>query len=323
MIEPLAIARQVLRIEGGALLRLEQSIGQEVADAVALIVHCNGRVVVTGMGKAGLVGRKIAATMASTGVPAFFLHPAEAAHGDLGQVVRGDLLLALSNSGRTAEVLCLMPALQAAQIQIIAITAQSDSPLGRGADICIPMGDLDEACPIGLAPTTSSTVMLALGDALAMAAAAQKGTSREDFARNHPGGNLGRALTSVAELMRRDEYMPFLRLPATLRDAVRVMTDTPGRPGCAVVVDDQGGLLGIFTDGDLRRLVADEAVDLNAAIETLMSRGAMSVRSDDRAIDAEAVMVTRSIDQVPVLDETGRAVGLIDIQDLHLSGRSD
>ncbi len=317
MSDHLSTARQVLRIEGKALLRLEQSLGDEINAAVQLIVACSGRVVVTGMGKAGLVGRKISATLASTGVPSFFLHPGEAAHGDLGQLVTGDLILALSNSGRTSEVVRLLPFLRAAALPMIALTARADSPLGRAANVCLTIGENDEACPIGLAPTTSSTVMLGLGDALAMAAAEAKGTSKEDFARVHPGGNLGRSLTPVAEIMRTGDQLPTLALPASLREVVAVMGSTPGRPGCALIIDDNNRLLGLFTDGDLRRLVAEERAELDQAIEALMTRAPLHLSPSDRALDAEAVLVTRAIDQAPVLDADGRLVGLIDIQDLH------
>ena len=316
MTDHLSFARQVLRLEGEALLRLESNLGEEINSAVALMVNCSGRVVVTGMGKAGLVGRKIAATLASTGVPSFFLHPGEAAHGDLGQVVFGDVVLALSNSGRTAEVLRLLPTLKSLGIQIIAITAEKESPLGSMAQICLPLGKNDEACPIGLAPTTSSTVMLGLGDALAMAAAEAKGTSKEDFARVHPGGNLGRSLTPIAELMRRGDKLPRLTLPASLRDAVAIMGSTPGRPGCALIVDEQDHLLGLFTDGDLRRLVAEERAGLDQNIEDVMTRKPLHLSPEDRALDAEAVLSLRAIDQAPVLDHARRLVGLIDIQDL-------
>ena len=320
MSDHLSFARQVLRIEGEAILRLEARLGDEINRAVSLIVACSGRVVVTGMGKAGLVGRKISATLASTGVPSFFLHPAEAAHGDLGQGVDGDLILALSNSGRTAELLRLLPELDRLSLPLIAITAAHDSPLGAGSTVCLELGRVDEACPIGLAPTTSSTVMLALGDALAMAAAEAKGTSREDFARVHPGGNLGRSLTPIGELMRRGERLPKLSLPATLRDAVSVMGATPGRPGCALIVDPDERLLGVFTDGDLRRLVAAERAQLDQPIEHLMTRQPLRLAPDDRALDAEAALSMRSIDQAPVLDAHDRLVGLIDIQDLATGG---
>ena len=313
-------ARQVLRLEGEALLRLESNLGQEINDAVDLIVSCPGRVVVTGMGKAGLVGRKIAATLASTGVPSLFLHPGEAAHGDLGQVVQGDLVLALSNSGTTAEVVRLLPVFKSLGIRIVAITARTDSPLGRMADVCLALGENDEACPIGLAPTTSSTVMLGLGDALAMAAAEAKGTSKEDFARVHPGGNLGRSLTPIAELMRQNDRLPILQLPATLRDTVSVMGTTPGRPGCALVIDDDHQLLGMFTDGDLRRLVAEERAHLDQDISLVMTRKPLHLNPEDRALDAEAVLSLRAIDQAPVIDSDGRLVGLIDIQDLASNG---
>ena len=318
----LSTARQVLRLEGQALLRLEANLGQEINDAVDSIVSCPGRVVVTGMGKAGLVGRKIAATMASTGVPSFFLHPGEAAHGDLGQVVAGDLVLALSNSGTTAEVVRLLPAFKGLAIPIIAITAKVDSPLGQMADICLALGENDEACPIGLAPTTSSTVMLGLGDALAMAAAEAKGTSKEDFARVHPGGNLGRSLTPIAELMRTHDRLPTLRLPATLRDAVSVMGTTAGRPGCALMIDEKKTLLGMFTDGDLRRLVAEERAQLDQDISLVMTRKPLHLSPKDRALDAETVLSLRAIDQAPVIDPDGRLVGLIDIQDLAGGGQS-
>ena len=316
MTDHLSFARQVLRLEGEALLRLESNLGEEINSAVALMVNCSGRVVVTGMGKAGLVGRKIAATLASTGVPSFFLHPGEAAHGDLGQVVAGDVILALSNSGRTAEVLRLLPTLKSLGIQIIAITAEKESPLGTMAQTCLPLGKNDEACPIGLAPTTSSTVMLGLGDALAMAAAEAKGTSKEDFARVHPGGNLGRSLTPIAELMRCGDQLPRITLPASLRDAVSVMGSTPGRPGCALIVDEHNHLLGLFTDGDLRRLVAEERAELDQNIEDVMTRKPLHLNPEDRALDAEAVLSLRSIDQAPVLDNSHKLVGLIDIQDL-------
>ncbi|MDE0881159.1 MAG: KpsF/GutQ family sugar-phosphate isomerase [Myxococcota bacterium] len=315
----LTTARQVLRLEGEALLRLEKSIGEEVGRAIEKIVQCRGRVVVTGMGKAGLVGRKIAATLASTGMPSFFLHPAEAAHGDLGQVTADDLVIALSNSGSTAEVVRLLPSFKAAGLSMIALTARNDSPLGRAACVCIELGELDEACPIGLAPTTSSTVMLALGDALAMAAAQAKGTSKEDFARVHPGGNLGRSLLPISQLMRQGEELPTLQLPATLRHAVDVMGSTKGRPGCALIIDADGLLLGLFTDGDLRRLVAKERADLQRPIAELMTKNPLSLAPEDRLLDAETVLVTRSIDQAPVVDSKGKLVGLIDIQDL--SGR--
>ena len=323
MSDHLSTARQVLRIEGTALLRLEQSLGDEINVAVELIVACSGRVVVTGMGKAGLVGRKISATLASTGVPSFFLHPGEAAHGDLGQLVAGDLILALSNSGSTSEVVRLLPFLKAAKLPMIALTARADSPLGRAANVCLAIGENDEACPIGLAPTTSSTVMLGLGDALAMAAAEAKGTSKEDFARVHPGGNLGRSLTPIAQIMRTGDQLPTLALPASLREVVAVMGSTPGRPGCALIIDANNQLLGIFTDGDLRRLVAEERAGLDQAIEALMTCAPLHLNPSDRALDAEAVLVTRAIDQAPVLNDEGALVGLIDIQDLHRQAKAN
>jgi len=313
---PLGTAKQVLAMEAQALLRLHDSLGEEVEQAVRLMAACRGRVVVTGMGKAGHVGKKIAATLASTGRPAFFLHPAEAVHGDLGQVKGGDVVLALSNSGRTGEIVALLDPLKAMGCELVAMTARGDSPLGRAATVCIATGKFDEADPLGLAPTTSSTVMLALGDALAMAVAQTLGTTPEDFARNHPGGSLGRRLRPVSAVMRQGEMVPRLRAPAKLKAALTVMGETPGRPGCALLVDGDGHLLGIFTDGDLRRLVGLGEADLNGDLAAHVTAQPTTLHPEDRVQDAEAVLSAANLDQAPVLDGQGRLVGLVDVQDL-------
>ena len=316
MTQALETARTVLRVEAEAIRKLADSVGGDIITAVDLMVDCPGRVVVTGMGKAGLVGRKISATLASTGVPAFFLHPAEAAHGDLGSLQTGDVILALSNSGATGEIVHLLPSFGAFGLSIVAITGRADSPLGRAASVCLSIGELPEACPIGLAPTTSSTVMLALGDALAMAAAERVGTDADAFAKNHPGGALGRRLTRIGDVMRQGERLPALALPASLADAVRVMSETPGRPGCALLVDAHGALCGLFTDGDLRRTVGSGSLDLNVDVLALSTASPTVLSPDDRVQDAQAVLSAQAIDQAPVVDAQGQLVGLIDIQDL-------
>lgn len=312
----LATARQVLALEAQALLRLHETLGDEIVQAVSLMANCRGRVVVTGMGKAGHVGRKISATLASTGRPSFFLHPAEAVHGDLGQVKGGDVVLALSNSGRTGELVALLGPLESLGCQLVAITASCDSPLGRAATVCIATGDLTEACPLGLAPTTSSTVMLALGDALAMAVAQDLGTTPDDFARNHPGGNLGRRLRPVSAVMRTGDMLPTIVAPARLEEALAIMGETPGRPGCALLVDHERKLLGIFTDGDLRRLVRQDQVDLTGDLTALVSPSPTTLRPEDSVQDAEAVLSRCALDQAPVVDSSGFVVGLVDVQDL-------
>ncbi len=313
----LARAREVLRLEAAALEGLAGSVGDGFLAACRMVLDCTGRVVVSGMGKAGLVGQKVSATLASTGTPSLFLHPAEALHGDLGRMRREDVLLALSKSGRTEELVRLVPAVRSIGARIVAFTADADSPLGRHADVVVAIGDAPEACPLGLAPTVSTTAMLALGDALAMAVLEGRDFTREEFARNHPAGSLGRALMRVGEIMRRGEAVPLLPSGATLRDAVAVMTSTPGRPGAAIVVGDGDRLLGIFTDGDLRRLVAAGELPLDEAVDAFMAREPRRVREDQLVGEVLRTVRDTHVDQLPVVAADGDAVvGLIDVQDL-------
>lgn len=308
---------EVLRLEAEAIHALAGRIGPSFLEAVRRILECRGRVVVTGMGKAGLIGQKISATLASTGTPSLSLHPADALHGDLGRVVREDLLLALSNSGKTRELLSLVPAVKAIGAPVLAITASADSPLGRHADLVVEMGRLDEACPLGLAPTVTTTAMLALGDALAMAVAEGREFTRAEFAQFHPAGELGRELMKVGEIMRTGPQLPLLRTGAPVRDALAVMTETPGRPGAALVVDGAQGLLGIFTDGDLRRMVQRGAAALSDPIDRHMARGPRVLRRSMLVGEALALFKGAHVDQMPVVDEDGRTVvGLVDVQDL-------
>jgi arabinose-5-phosphate isomerase len=306
--------RTVVAAEATALSRLE--LGPSFATAVAWILGCKGRVVVTGMGKPGFVAQKLSATLASTGTPSHYLHPAEAAHGDLGRVARDDLVLALSNSGETEELLRLLPALKRIGARIVALTRDHASPLARGAHLVVPIGDVEEACPMGLAPTASTAALLALGDALAMTVLKNRTFDREEYALYHPGGKLGRGFMKVRDVMRTGAANPLVRDTATLAEAVAVMTKTAGRPGACTAVDASGRLVGVFTDGDLRRLVEQGAVRFDARVASVMSRNPRTVRPDALVADAARVLRQARIDQVPVLDADGRPVGLLDVQDL-------
>jgi arabinose-5-phosphate isomerase len=280
------------------------------------VLGCKGRVVITGMGKPGFVAQKISATLASTGTPSLYVHPAEAAHGDLGRIAKDDVVVALSNSGETEEILRLLPALKKIGARVVAFTKDRANPLARGADLVVPIGNVEEACPMGLAPTASTAVLLAVGDALAMTVLANRPFDREEYALFHPGGKLGRGLMKVREIMRQSEANPVVREDQPLSAAVAVMTETPGRPGAASVVDASGHLAGIFTDGDLRRLVEHGLTDFTQPVSTAMGRNPRTVRPDALVVDAARILRSAAIDQVPVVDEDGRPVGLLDVQDL-------
>jgi arabinose-5-phosphate isomerase len=306
--------RTVLQAEAAAIQAVR--LDERFAEAVQAILDCKGRVVVTGMGKPGFVAQKISATLASTGTPSLYVHPAEAAHGDLGRIAKDDLVIALSNSGETEEILRLLPALKKIGARIVAVTKDRANPLARGADIIVAIGNVEEACPMGLAPTASTAVLLAVGDALAMAVLAVRPFDREGYALFHPGGKLGRGLMKVGELMRGAEANPVVREDAPLSAAVAVMTETPGRPGATAVVDAAGKLVGIFTDGDLRRLVEHGETDFARPVSSAMGRNPRTVRPDALVVDAARVLRQARIDQVPVVDAEGRPVGLLDVQDL-------
>ncbi len=312
--ELLEYGRMVLATEARALsgLRLDDSFAQ----AVKWILACKGRVVVTGMGKPGFMAQKLSATLASTGTPSIYIHPAEAAHGDLGRVVREDLLVALSNSGETEEILRLLPAVRRIGARVVAITADRVNPLAQAADLAVPIGDIDEACPMGLAPTASTAALLAVADALAMTVLKNRPFDREGYALYHPGGKLGRGFMQVREVMRHGESNPTVRESAPLSEAVAVMTETAGRPGATSVVDSRGRLVGIFTDGDLRRLVERGQSDFSVPVARVMCRNPRTVRPEALVFDAARVLRQARIDQVPVVDGEGRPIGLLDVQDL-------
>lgn len=317
----LAGARALLGAESQALGLLKDVLDADFVKAVRLLAACEGRVVTTGIGKAGIIARKIGATLASTGTPSDYLHPSEALHGDLGRVTRRDAVLALSNSGTTEELLRLVGPLKDIGAPLLAITADAHSPLGRHAEVVLDYGVVTEACPLGLAPTTSTTVMLALGDALAMAVLSERNFTPEEFARFHPAGNLGRSLLRVEEVMRKGAALPLVPSGASVVQAVERMTSTPGRPGAVLVVAADGTFSGFYTDGDLRRnLLAARARNdfalLSRPIDEVMTASPTSVRPGALVAEALRLLRERQIDQLPVVDEQRRPVGLLDIQDL-------
>jgi arabinose-5-phosphate isomerase len=312
----LVFARHVLALEARAIEALAPRLSAGFVRAVELLVSCKGHVVVTGIGKPGYLAQKLSATLASTGTPSFYLHPAEAVHGDLGRVTRADVILALSNSGNTEELLRLLPPLKRIGARVVAITGDAHSALARGADVVVALGRTDEACPMGLVPTASSAVMHAACDALALTVVQKKPFSSEDWALYHPGGDLGRRVMRVGELMRTGDANPVVKDAEPLFRAVAVMTNTPGRPGATAVVDRQGRLAGIFTDGDLRRLVERGHQDFSVAVRTVMGKDPRTCAPDDLVQDAAARMREARIDQLPVVDASGRPVGMLDVQDL-------
>jgi arabinose-5-phosphate isomerase len=317
-------ARGIIEAEAAAVRQVAARLGEGFARALDLILALRGRVVTAGMGKAGFIAQKISATMASTGTPSIFLHPAEAIHGDLGRVDAGDLLLAFSKSGETEELLVMLPHVKSVGVPVVAITQVEDSTLGRHADLVLPLGRIDEAGPWGLAPSASTTAMLALGDALALVVQEGRRFGPEQFARFHPGGDLGRRLMKVRELMRSGDRNPRVASGASLLDAVHVMTRTPGRPGATSVVDGDGKLLGFFTDGDSRRLWERASGDRTRSIAELMAspiddamtRNPRTIDADTFALEALALLHQHAIDQLPVVEADGRLIGLLDVQDL-------
>ncbi|HSB98670.1 MAG TPA: KpsF/GutQ family sugar-phosphate isomerase [Burkholderiaceae bacterium] len=311
----LALATQTFEIEARALSALATRQGDGFVRAVRAMLECKGRVIVMGMGKSGHVGRKIAATLASTGTPAFFVHPAEASHGDLGMVRPGDVLLAISNSGESEELATLLPALKRLSLTIVAMTGSAESTLARHADIVLSSQVDQEACPLNLAPTASTTAQMALGDALAVALLDARGFREEDFARSHPGGSLGRKLLMhVADLMRKGTDVPRVGPQASFSDVLREMT---GKGlGFTAVVDDGEQVLGIFTDGDLRRLI-ERGEDLRGlTAQQVMHASPKRIRADALAVDAADLMEQHRITSVLVVDDQARLVGALNSNDL-------
>ncbi len=314
----LAVAREVLAAEIAGLSALSAVLDSHFADAVERLATAEGRVVVTGMGKSGHVGRKIAATLASTGTPSLFVHPAEASHGDLGMIVANDVILALSNSGETAELADLVAHSRRFGIGLIAITARADSALATAADVALILPDAPEACPNGLAPTTSTTMQLALGDALAVALLTRKGFTARDFRQFHPGGKLGARLRKVAALMHGGEAVPLAPEATKMDRALIIMTEA--RFGVLGVTDGQGRLVGVVTDGDLRRAMGP--LLLTRTVAEVMTRDPRTIGPDELAAEALHRMNagTRPITSLFVTDQTGRPVGILHIHDLLRAG---
>ncbi|MRH02299.1 KpsF/GutQ family sugar-phosphate isomerase [Xanthomonas sontii] len=310
-----ASGRRVVEIEQAALAAVGARIGAEFAAACRLILGSRGRVVATGMGKSGHVARKIAATLASTGTPAFFVHPGEAGHGDLGMITDADVVLALSYSGESDEILMLLPVLKRQGNAVIAMTGRAQSTLAREADLHLDVSVPTEACPLDLAPTSSTTASLALGDALAVALLDARGFTADDFARSHPAGSLGRRLLlHITDVMHRGDELPKVREDASLSEALVEMSRK--RLGMTAVVDADDRLLGLFTDGDLRRAL-DSALDVRQTrIAEVMTRQPRTIGADQLAAEAARLMETHQINGLIVVDTAGRAVGALNIHDL-------
>jgi len=311
----LALAERVLRLEAHSILDLCGRLDDRFVAAVELLRACTGRVIVTGIGKSGLVGRKIAATLASTGTPAYFLHPAEGVHGDIGMVARGDVVLALSNSGETDEVLAVLPSIKRLGIPLVVLTGAPGSTLARQADVVLDARVREEACPMNLAPTSSTTAALALGDALAMALLDVRGLRPEDYAALHPGGSLGwRALFKVRDLMHGGDAVPTVAETATMKEAMQEMSAK--RMGMTTVVDALGRLSGIITDGDLRRHQLARGSLLDQRVDECMSRSPRRVDGDELAATALSMMETHAITHLIVTDAEGRPAGVLRLQDI-------
>ena len=315
--EGLAFAKAVLQAEALAIGRVRDQLDGVIARAADLILACPGSTIVTGMGKAGLVGQKLAATFASTGTAAFPLHPAEAVHGDLGRVRRGDVVLALSQSGETEEVVRLIPSVIRLGASLIAITERASSTLGRRADLCIALGPIDEACPLGLAPSASTTAMMAVGDALALLVSHLRDFRAEDFAVYHPAGNLGRKLAKVEDVMRTGRHLRLAAPGETVREVLARLGGARRRSGAVLVVEPDGRLAGIFTDSDLARLFETRREGmLDRPIAEVMTVRPVRVTVGASVAEAVAALSIRKISELPVVDGSGVLAGLVDVTDL-------
>ncbi|MHC4605613.1 MAG: KpsF/GutQ family sugar-phosphate isomerase [Planctomycetota bacterium] len=306
----LEFAREVLKAESEAIISLLERVDESFARAAQEILDCKGRVITSGMGKAGIIGRKISGTLASTGTRSLFLHPAEALHGDLGRVGPDDVVLILSNSGETQEILRLLPVLRKIGARIVSITGGADSPLGKASDVVLKLGKIEEACPLKLAPSASTAAMLALGDALALTVQKERKFDKEQYAFYHPAGELGRRLLKVSEVMRTGDRNPIVTPDVPVAEALKRITE--GRAGAVCIVDGAGRLAGIFTDGDLRRNVDR----LGEKIGGIMTKNPITVTPDQFATEAARLLKEKKIDEVPVVNDRGEPVGMLDVQDL-------
>ena len=313
------IAKKVLQIERDALSGLIKRVDSNFERVVNAIYKIKGRVIVTGMGKPGFVAQKISATLSSTGTPSLYLHPAEALHGDLGRVTKDDLIVALSNSGETEEIIKFLPVVKKIGAKLVAMTGNTKSTLGRFADYTINVSVRREACPLGLAPTTSTTAMLAMGDALAVALLDKKGFKEKDFAFYHPGGILGkRLILKVGDIMRTGRANPIVRQNTSVKEVL--LSITKARAGSASVVDSRGRLVGIFTDGDLRRHLESTSDLIDKEVGDVMTKNPVAIRKERLAAEAFDILRSKKIDEIPVIDGKKRPIGLVDVQDLLKAG---
>ncbi|MCH7331624.1 KpsF/GutQ family sugar-phosphate isomerase [Acinetobacter modestus] len=313
-------ALETLRIEQQALEVLATQINESFDRACEILLQCKGRVVVMGMGKSGHIGRKMAATFASTGTPSFFMHPGEAGHGDLGMLVRGDVLIAISNSGKSDEIMMLMPLIKHLGVPLITISRDDKGPMPQNADVALTLGEADEACPLGLAPTSSTTATLVLGDALAVALLEARGFTADDFARSHPAGALGkRLLLHVKHLMHTGVELPKVKPDTPMNKVLYEISDK--RLGLTTVVDENDILLGIFTDGDLRRMIdQQQGFDVNIPVAEVMTKNPLTISQEARAVEALEKMHEKKINQFVVVDHTNKVIGVISMHDLIQAG---
>jgi arabinose-5-phosphate isomerase len=316
--ESIASAREVLRIESEAVAKLSQRVGSEFAYAVELVLRCTGRVIITGIGKSGIVGKKIAATLTSTGTSTIFLHPAEGVHGDLGMVLKNDLVICISKSGDTDEITKLIPMFKKIGVPIITMTGNLRSALAQRSDVVLDVGVEEEACPHDLAPTASTTATMAMGDALAVALLKRRNFKSEDFAFLHPGGSLGKKLIKIDELMFTGEHLPRVFLHAGMQDIIGEITRK--RFGCACVTDENGVLKGIITDGDLRRLLKNPSTLMEVVASQVMNPQVKVIRTGSQASKALDLMKQHNIMQVVVVDDEYRAVGMVHLHDVLEAG---
>ncbi len=312
--EAIDCAREVLDIEAQAVAALKAHIGAEFRRAVEIVFNCRARVVVCGIGKSGHIARKVASTLASTGTPAFFVHAAEASHGDLGMITADDVFIALSNSGESAELLLIVPLIKRRGAKLIALTGNPASSLGTQADVCLYAGAAKEACPLNLAPTASTTAALALGDALAVALMKARGFSDRDFANSHPGGKLGVSLALVSDAMRTGERLPHVHEAVSVAQAVAEMSRS--RMGITAVLDDSGNVVGIFTDGDLRRAIGRISDFEGTPISAMMTRNPHTIEPQRLAVEALQLMESHKINELLVVDSAGRLLGALNMHDL-------
>lgn len=313
------LAKEVFEIEAKSVLKLKERVGADFEKAIEILYNCRGRVIITGMGKSGHIGRKIAATLSSTGTPSYFLHPAESTHGDSGLITRDDVVVAISNSGETAELLNLLPLIERFGVPMIAMTGKMNSTLAQKSDVTIDISVDKEACPLGKAPTASTTATLAMGDAMAICLLKKRGFTEEDFLMFHPSGALGKGvLYKVSDLMITGDRLPIINAAKSFHDTIQFISDK--KLGCAIIVDDSGSMLGVLTDGDIRRTLLKYDSTANLLARDVMTQDPKVVQASDLAAKALHIMEKHSITSLVVCDSFKKPIGLVHIHDLLKKG---